>query len=232
MKTGNVGNAQSLYNQYQNIVKKPGKEKEQTASDFFSNPVDTYTRGVKGAANPAAIEKLWSDTNHFADSIRKLVSSMLGSSDATGQSFWAIRAEGSYKYSETIMSEGGLKLQTKSVEASFKFEAMGVNGGFKLSEAEQAQAQELIGEDGFFGVKQTTARILDFAKALVGEGASLEKIENMRNAVLKGFDEVARMFGGFNNLPDVSKQTYEEILKAFDEWMYGSEEETAEAIPA
>ena len=223
MKTGNIGNAHNLYNQYQNAIK-PGKEKGKAVKDVFSSPIDRYTPGVKGAANPAAIEKLWSDTNHFADAVRKLVSSMLGGSDATGQSFWAIRAEGSYKYSETIMSEGGLKLETRSVEASFKFEAMGMQGGFKLSEAEQAEAQELIGEDGFFGVNQTTARIVDFAKALVGEGAALEKIENMRNAVLKGFDEVARMFGGFNNLPEVSKKTYEAILQAFDEWMYGKDE--------
>ena len=223
MNIGNVGSAQNLYNQYQNTVK-PDKEKEKTANDVYSNPVDTYTSSVKGAADPAAIQKLWNDTNYFADAIRKLVSSMLGKNDATGQGFWAIRAEGSYKYSETIMSQGGL-LETKSIEASFKFEAAGMGGGFKLSEADQAQAQELIGEDGFFGVSQTTARIMDFAKALVGEGADLDKIENMRNAVLKGFNEVARLFGGFDNLPEVSKQTYEAILKAFDEWMYGGNEE-------
>jgi len=93
--------------------------------------------------------------------------------------------------------------------------------GVKLSEADRAQAQELISEEGFFGVKQTTARIMDFAKALVGEGASERQIENMRAAVQKGFDEVARMFGGFDKLPDVTKQTHEAIMKAFDEWKAG-----------
>jgi len=93
--------------------------------------------------------------------------------------------------------------------------------GIKLSEADRAQAQELIGEEGFFGVKQTTARIMDFAKALVGEGASDSQIEKMRAAVQKGFDEVARMFGGFDKLPDVTKQTYESIMKAFDDWKAG-----------
>ena len=100
-------------------------------------------------------------------------------------------------------------------------------GSLKLSEADRAQAQELIGEDGYFGVKQTTARIMDFAKALVGENASDDKIELMRDAVQKGFDEVSRLFGGFDNLPDVTKQTYDAIMKAFDEWLSGGAEETA-----
>jgi hypothetical protein len=81
----------------------------------------------------------------------------------------------------------------------------------------------MISEDGFFGVKQTTARIMDFAKALVGEGASEKQIENMRAAVQKGFDEVARMFGGFDNLPEVTKQTHAAIMQAFDDWKAGGQ---------
>ena len=79
----------------------------------------------------------------------------------------------------------------------------------------------MIGEDGFFGVKQTTDRIMSFAKALVGENASEDKILNMRSAVMKGFDQVSSAFGGFDNLPDVSKQTYDAIVSAFDEWLSG-----------
>ena len=186
MKTGQVGNSQNLYNQYQNTVNH-GKNKNESAGDVYKAPVDTYTPSVKGAADPAAIDRLWKETNHAADAIRRLVASMLGKKDASGQGFWATRA----------------------------------GGGFKLSEADRAEAQQMIGEDGFFGVKQTTARIMDFAKALVGEGASEEKIEKMRAAVQKGFDEVARMFGGFDNLPGVTKDTYESIMKAFDDWKSG-----------
>ena len=183
---GNIGNTQNLYNQHHNKVK-PGKESDKTASDIFSNPVDKYTPSVKGAADPATIGRLWNETNHAADSIRKLVSSMLGNKNASGQGFWAIRA----------------------------------GGGYKLSEADRAQAQQMISEDGFYGVKQTTDRIMSFAKALVGEDASEEKIENMRAAVQKGFNEVARMFGGFDNLPGVTKDTYDTIMKAFDDWKAG-----------
>ena len=226
MKTGNVLNAQNLYNQYNNVTK-PAKGVGKggnavNAHNLFADPVDTYTpSAIKGAADPAMINKLWKDTDYFADTIRRLVSSLLGRNDASGQGFWAISAEASYKYSETIISGDGFNFESRSVEASFKYEAYGFGGGSGLNEVDRAQAQELIGEEGFFGVKQTTARIMDFAKALVGVNAGEDKIELMRDAVQKGFDEVARMFGGFDNLPDVSKKTYEAIMKAFDEWLYG-----------
>jgi len=193
MKTGNIGNAQNLYNNYHKVIK-PGKDGENPAANIFKNPVDTYVPTiVEGTADPAAIERLWKETNYAADAIRKLVASMLGKGDASGQGFWAVRARGS----------------------------------FKLSEADRAQALEMIGEDGFFGVKKTTERIMEFAKALVGEDASDEKIELMRSAVQKGFDEVARMFGGFDKLPDVTQKTYEAIMKAFDDWKSGGAEAVA-----
>ncbi|MDR2590019.1 MAG: hypothetical protein LBC71_03405, partial [Oscillospiraceae bacterium] len=91
----------------------------------------------------------------------------------------------------------------------------------KLSEADRAQAQELVSDKGFFGVEQTTNRIMDFAKALVGSGAGDAQIENMRKAVQKGFDDVARMFGGFDKLPSVTKDTHAAIMKAFDDWKSG-----------
>ncbi|MCL2819794.1 MAG: hypothetical protein FWD38_03050 [Oscillospiraceae bacterium] len=95
------------------------------------------------------------------------------------------------------------------------------SGNIKLSEADRAQAQQLISEDGFFGVKQTTDRLVGFAKAMVGEGASEAQIEKMRAAVQKGFDEVARMFGGFDKLPQVTKDTHKAVMQAFDDWKAG-----------
>ena len=187
MKTANIGNIQNRYNQYQSTVKS-GKANNKAAGNLFTNPVDTYTPSVKGAANPAAVGRLWKETNHAAGAIRKLVATMLGNDDASGQSFWAIRA----------------------------------GGNFKLNEADRAEAQQMVGEDGFFGVKQTSDRIMSFAKALVGEGAGEEKINSMRAAVQKGFDDVARMFGGFDKLPDVTKDTYKSIMKSFDDWKAGS----------
>ncbi|WP_026651537.1 hypothetical protein [Butyrivibrio proteoclasticus] len=86
-------------------------------------------------------------------------------------------------------------------------------GDFTVDAATKAQAQEDIAEDGYWGVKQTSERILDFAKALAGDDP--EKLENMREAFKKGYDQAQKTWGG--ELPEISKQTYDAVMKGFDE---------------
>jgi hypothetical protein len=100
--------------------------------------------------------------------------------------------------------------------ASQKFDS------FEVSKATQSKAQEMIGDDGYYGVKKTTDRIMEFARALAGSGASEKDIESLRRGVQAGFDSVAKMFGGFDKLPDVSKNTYDSVMKEFDSWVSGS----------
>ena len=242
MKTGYTGNVHAAYNQVQNATKrkkpnkvdlqelnnqimninKHGKANKNVHNDFLQTPIDRYTPSLEGVADPATIDRLWKETDYMADAVRKLVQSSIGKNDACGQCFWAIRAKIDISWSDAN-STNSISIDI-SLSGSNKTE-----GAYKLSEAERAQAEELISEDGFFGVNQTTARIMDFAKALVGESASGDRIELMRTAVQKGFDEVARLFGGFNSFPDVTKQTYESIMKAFDEWLgINLDDDTAE----
>lgn len=76
-----------------------------------------------------------------------------------------------------------------------------------------AQAKKDISEDGYYGVKQTSERIVDFAKAV--SGGNQNKLQEMRDAVEKGFKQAERMWGG--ELPDISKQTYDAVMSKFDE---------------
>lgn len=87
-------------------------------------------------------------------------------------------------------------------------------GNFTVDAATKAQAQADIAEDGYWGVKQTSGRILDFAKALTGGDPS--KIDEMRKAFEKGYKAAEKKWGG--ELPEISKQTYDAVLKGFDEW--------------
>ena len=67
----------------------------------------------------------------------------------------------------------------------------------------RAEAASLIGEDGDLGVNQVSKNILDFAKAASGGDPS--KIEELKQAFLKGFSEAERVLGRFiaaNQLPD------------------------------
>lgn len=86
------------------------------------------------------------------------------------------------------------------------------SGKFEVDAATKAQAQEDVSEDGYWGVKQTSGRILDFATALTGGDPS--KIEDMREAFKKGYKQAEKTWGG--ELPEISKQTYDAVMAGFD----------------
>ena len=77
-------------------------------------------------------------------------------------------------------------------------------GNFTVSADVKAQAQADIAEDGYWGVNQTSDRILDFAKALSGNDKS--KAQELADAFKKGFDQATKAWGG--KLPDISQQTF------------------------
>lgn len=86
------------------------------------------------------------------------------------------------------------------------------SGNFTADPATIAQAKEDISEDGYWGVKQTSERIFDFAMAL--SGGDEETMEKMREAVEKGFGEATKSWG--RELPDISSDTYDAVMEKFD----------------
>ena len=58
-------------------------------------------------------------------------------------------------------------------------------GNFTVDAATKAQAQNDISEDGYWGVKQTSQRLFDFACALAGD--DVDKMKEMQKAMEKGF---------------------------------------------
>lgn len=85
-------------------------------------------------------------------------------------------------------------------------------GNFTVDAATKAQAEKDIAEDGYWGVEQTSDRIIDFAKALTGSDPS--KIEEMREAFKKGYKQAEKTWGG--ELPDISQKTYDAVMEKFD----------------
>ena len=87
-------------------------------------------------------------------------------------------------------------------------------GNFTVDAETKAQAQADIAEDGYWGVEQTSDRMIDFAKAL--SGGDPDKIEEMREAFQKGFKMAEEKWGG--ELPEISQKTYDATMEKFDAW--------------
>ncbi|PLX68710.1 MAG: hypothetical protein C0603_06035 [Denitrovibrio sp.] len=77
----------------------------------------------------------------------------------------------------------------------------------------KSELDELLSEDGYWGVDKTSQRMFDFATAYAGD--DLNELEKARDAVTKGFKKAEAMFGG--KLPDISYDTYEATMSKFDE---------------
>ena len=88
------------------------------------------------------------------------------------------------------------------------------SGNFTADADTIAKAKEDISEDGYWGVKQTSSRIFDFAMALAGDDE--EKMQKMKAAVEKGFKLATKSWG--KELPDISKNTYSAVMDKFDDY--------------
>ena len=98
---------------------------------------------------------------------------------------------------------------------------MFANGNFTVDEAAKAQAQEDISEDGYWGVKQTSQRLFDFASALAGDDE--DKMRQMQSAMEKGFKQATSAWG--RDLPDISNQTLDAANKLFEEYYKSKQSE-------
>ncbi len=93
------------------------------------------------------------------------------------------------------------------------------SGDFTVTPEVKAQAEADIAEDGYWGVEQTSDRILDFAKALSGGNA--EYADKLLAAFKKGYEQATGAWG--KELPDISKRTYDAVVEKFEKWKNGTE---------
>jgi hypothetical protein len=94
------------------------------------------------------------------------------------------------------------------------------SGEFEVDPATKAQAQEDISENGYWGVKQTSQRLFDFAAALAGD--DVDKMKEMQEAMMKGYKMAEGTWG--RDLPEISKQTIEAANQLFEDY-YASKAE-------
>ena len=200
VSTTQVNDVYSNYNSTaaKNDTKPEAAKAEDTAavydkSDSKVEKKATYSVNKMSAQDrEALVKQLKADQASRQQSLVSLVHNMMG-----GQAKTAAMANG-------------------DKDSIWKFLA---SGDYTVDAATKKQAQEDISEDGYWGVKQTSQRLFDFASALAGD--DVDKMKEMQAAVEKGYKLATKAWG--KELPQISKDTFDATNKLFDEY-YKSKE--------
>jgi hypothetical protein len=92
-------------------------------------------------------------------------------------------------------------------------------GKVQVDDETRAQAQKDIAEDGYWGVEQTSGRLVEFAKAI--SGGDPTKADKLIDAVKKGLEEAKKAWGG--ELPEICQRTIDTTIKKLEEWRDGTD---------
>lgn len=117
---------------------------------------------------------------------------------------------------EKMMTKQGLAFTNASDMYAFLR-----SGNYEVDAATKSQAQADIAEDGYWGVEQTSERLVSFAKALAGGDAS--KADELIEAVKKGFDQATKAWG--DKLPDLCQRTLDATIDKLNKWKDSLSEE-------
>lgn len=103
-------------------------------------------------------------------------------------------------------------LSGKETEGGMNLSDIGYEGK-PITDLTPEEANELISDDGFFGITQTSDRVANFVFSFSGD--DVELLQKGREGVVQGFEEANKLFGG--ELPEISYKTQERTLALIDE---------------
>lgn len=117
--------------------------------------------------------------------------------------------------SSNLLAQSGLSFNApknlSEILSGLDLASIGYNGK-SLNELTSDEANDLISENGFFGITNTADRIASFV--LNGAGDDIEKLKAGREGVAKGFEDAKKIWGG--ELPEISQKTIEKTLETLD----------------
>ncbi|WP_149710441.1 hydrogenase-4 component G [Campylobacter concisus] len=117
--------------------------------------------------------------------------------------------------SSNLLAQGGLSFNVpknlSEILSGLDLVSTGYNGK-SLNELSSDEANDLISENGFFGIANTADRIASFV--LNGAGDDVEKLKAGREGVAKGFEDAKKIWRG--ELPEISQKTIEKTLETLD----------------
>jgi hypothetical protein len=187
----NTTNMTDLYGTYNTTSTKTAEKTENTKTDAASTGV-VYESGASTDAAESGTKKIYKQDT-------ALIAKLQADADARVAQLKSL-------VEQMITKQGKTLGQADSI---WSFLA---SGDFTVNPEVKAQAEKDIAEDGYWGVEQTSDRIIDFATALTG--GDPDKIEDMREAFKQGYEQATKTWG--KELPELSKKTYEAVMEKFD----------------
>ncbi|MBP5158751.1 MAG: hypothetical protein ILP10_00445 [Lachnospiraceae bacterium] len=185
-------------------AKTPGIQSASAGRGAGDAPAAVYEKNTpsvaKVRADQATIDRLKAEAEERTQSLKTLVERLIS------------KQSSAYDIAMSV-AEGGLANFYRSLE---------------VDEAAVEQAKKDIAEDGYWGVEQTSERIVSFAKGLAGDDA--EAAASMLEAVKKGFAQAEDEWG--EKLPDLSQRTMEATYKKLNEWIDSLKKTTEPAADA
>ena len=202
-----VNSVNSIKNDYTNYadtvsgaVKKEASEAASTAN-AASTAANTGT-GVVYEKSEDTDKVTVKSTNYKQDTAT--IEKLKAAADASTEQLRSI-------VEKLLLGQGKASAIASNNESMYRYLA---SGDFEVDEATREQAQKDVAEDGYWGVEQTSDRILDFAKALAGNDPS--KANELFDAFEKGFKQATNTWG--TNLPEISQKTYDAVKEKFNKW--------------
>ena len=110
-----------------------------------------------------------------------------------------------------ILEEQGIMTQIGSEDSSIDFR-----------DITPEKARELISDEGYLGVEQTSDRIVQFAISISGNDP--DRLEEIKASIDEGFQMASKALGGI--LPDISMKTYDAVMDKLNAWAEVSDKST------
>ena len=199
MSLESVSNTSSGYTGSSNKV-------SSTQSTTTTSAVASQTSNTKGNDVAAVYEKSNAGTSNKMDSAT--IARLKADAERRTQQLRSVVEQMMTKQGKTLINSTDMYEFLRS-------------GNYEVDATTQAQAQADISENGYWGIEQTSDRLVSFAQALSGGDSS--KAEEMIEAVKEGFKQATEAWGG--KLPDICQKTLDATIEKLNKWKDNISEE-------
>ena len=160
---------------------------------------------VNSAVNSSAIKPLYTE-KISKDELKEIKEQL--AKNANAMAFNSASTQSALQRAEDKFEEDYKAFQTFLSDIGYE--------GKAIADLTQEEAAELISEDGFFGVAQTSERTANFV--INGAGGDENLLRAGREGMIQGFKEAQEMWGG--ELPEISQRTMQAAIEMVDKAMY------------